>query len=175
MRQNAGFTNWTFDRVDQELRSIMDAIYHAVAYTAVQYGNPQDYVLGANIAGFQKVARAMMAQGLVWGASLFLCRVYSCYPEDKGGCLNETKHQTHFHWAFGPVCCRRPFGNRAGGAACLSFLSRLPAAALQDRVFRYVDIEALVKARREATQPADTREVLRKPPLQNRGRPMCWP
>ncbi len=65
MRQNAGFTNWTFDRVDQELRSIMDAIYHAVAYTAVQYGNPQDYVLGANIAGFQKVARAMMAQGLV--------------------------------------------------------------------------------------------------------------
>ena len=65
MSQNASFCTWTFDRVDQELQAIMDSIYHAVAYTSAQYGSPEDYVLGANVAGFLKVASAMMAQGVV--------------------------------------------------------------------------------------------------------------
>ncbi len=65
MAQNAGFANWTFDRVDQELKSIMDSIYHTVAYTAARYGKAEDYILGANVAGFLKVANAMMAQGIV--------------------------------------------------------------------------------------------------------------
>ena len=65
MSQNASFSNWTFDRVDQELQTIMDSIYHAVAYTSAQYGGAEDYVLGANVAGFLKVASAMMAQGVV--------------------------------------------------------------------------------------------------------------
>ena len=65
MAQNAGFAGWTFDRVAAELRGTMDSIYHNVAYTAARFGRPEDYILGANVAGFLKVAEAMMAQGLV--------------------------------------------------------------------------------------------------------------
>jgi len=65
MAQNAGFSSWTFDRVDEELRSIMARIYHSAAYTAARYGKAGDYILGANVAGFLRVAKAMMAQGVV--------------------------------------------------------------------------------------------------------------
>ncbi|MBP9003908.1 MAG: NADP-specific glutamate dehydrogenase [Candidatus Hydrogenedentes bacterium] len=65
MAQNAQHTNWTRDYVDQRLREIMKAI-HEQAYTAAaDYGKPGNYVMGANIAGFVKVADAMLDQGLV--------------------------------------------------------------------------------------------------------------
>jgi len=51
--------------VDGRLRIIMNAIHTAVSRTAEEYGRPSDYVLGANIAGFVKVADAMLDQGLV--------------------------------------------------------------------------------------------------------------
>ncbi|MDD4079838.1 MAG: NADP-specific glutamate dehydrogenase [Eubacteriales bacterium] len=65
MTQNAGFTSWTFDKVDRELQAVMDRIYHRVAHTAARYGKAGDFILGANVAGFIKVADAMMAQGVV--------------------------------------------------------------------------------------------------------------
>ncbi|NLO12731.1 MAG: NADP-specific glutamate dehydrogenase [Clostridiales bacterium] len=65
MAQNAGFTSWTFDKVDRELQAVMDRIYHRVAHTAARYGKAGDFILGANVAGFLQVADAMMAQGVV--------------------------------------------------------------------------------------------------------------
>ncbi|MFD7630732.1 NADP-specific glutamate dehydrogenase [Streptomyces sp. NPDC059851] len=65
MTQNAARTAWTAERVEDELGAIMRAI-HDVAYeTAERYGAPGDYVTGANIAGFERVADAMLAQGLI--------------------------------------------------------------------------------------------------------------
>jgi len=65
MSQNAGHISWTFDEVDSRLESIMRGIYHACDDAAKEYGREGDYVAGANIAGFLKVAEAMMAQGVV--------------------------------------------------------------------------------------------------------------
>ncbi|MHA1584750.1 MAG: NADP-specific glutamate dehydrogenase [Promethearchaeota archaeon] len=63
MSQNAGFTSWSAEEVDNRLHQIMINI-HKTAYDAsVEYGHPGNYVLGANIAGFLKVADAMVAQG----------------------------------------------------------------------------------------------------------------
>lgn len=65
MSQNAGRVAWSAQRVEDELAGIMRSI-HAVAYeTAERYGAPGDYVTGANIAGFERVADAMLAQGVI--------------------------------------------------------------------------------------------------------------
>ncbi len=55
----------TFDEVDEMLKNIMARIYRNVSDAAKKYGFPGNYVVGANIAGFEKVADAMMAQGIV--------------------------------------------------------------------------------------------------------------
>jgi len=56
---------WTFERVDAELKNIMVSIYKNIYNAAAEYGCPGNFVNGANIAGFVKVANAMMDQGLV--------------------------------------------------------------------------------------------------------------
>ena len=63
MSQNSMRLSWTFDEVDQKLKQIMVNIFHNTADTAKQFGHEGDYVVGANIAGFMKVAKAMLAQG----------------------------------------------------------------------------------------------------------------
>ena len=65
MSQNSMRLSWTFDEVDQKLKQIMVNIFHNTADTAKQFGHEGDYVMGANIAGFMKVAKAMLAQGMV--------------------------------------------------------------------------------------------------------------
>ena len=65
MSQNSLRLSWTFEEVDQRLVGIMENIFAAADAAATEYGDPDNYVLGANIAGFQKVATAMMAQGAV--------------------------------------------------------------------------------------------------------------
>jgi len=65
MSQNAAHTQWTREEVDTKLRNIMIAIHKNSFETAKEYGCEGNYVNGANIAGFLKVARAMMAQGVV--------------------------------------------------------------------------------------------------------------
>ena len=65
MAQNAGFTTWTRDTVDARLLEIMTKIHRSCVETAEEFGVPGDYVTGANIAGFRRVADAMLAQGLV--------------------------------------------------------------------------------------------------------------
>ncbi len=65
MSQNAMRLSWDADEVDDKLQVIMNNIFKNIASTAAKYGNPTDYVSGANIAGFLKVAEAMMAQGVV--------------------------------------------------------------------------------------------------------------
>ena len=65
MAQNAGHTSWTREQVDEKLHGIMVAIHKACYETAEEYGTPGNYVNGANIAGFLKIADAMMAQGVV--------------------------------------------------------------------------------------------------------------
>jgi len=65
MAQNAQHTNWTRDEVDQRLMDIMKAIHNQVSNAADEYGMTDNYVAGANIAGFIKVADAMLDQGLV--------------------------------------------------------------------------------------------------------------
>ena len=65
MAQNAMHTNWTRAEVDQRLKDIMEAIHTQASNAAAEYGLPGNYVAGANIAGFVKVADAMIDQGLV--------------------------------------------------------------------------------------------------------------
>ncbi|HHT07693.1 MAG: NADP-specific glutamate dehydrogenase [Christensenellales bacterium] len=65
MSQNAMRLSWDFEEVDRQLKGIMENIFDTISKTAAQYGDPQDYVTGANIAGFLKVAEAMMGQGVV--------------------------------------------------------------------------------------------------------------
>ena len=65
MSQNAGHISWTFEEVDGRLQNIMKSIYHACDDAAREFATEGDYVAGANIAGFLKVADAMMAQGIV--------------------------------------------------------------------------------------------------------------
>jgi glutamate dehydrogenase (NADP+) len=65
MQQDASRDSWTFAHTEERLHGIMRDI-HALCYaTAVDYGSPDDYVLGANIAGFSRVADAMLALGVV--------------------------------------------------------------------------------------------------------------
>ncbi len=65
MAQNAGHTSWDRDTVDRKLRDIMVNIHKNVYSAAAAHDAPGDYVRGANIAGFLKVADAMLAQGVV--------------------------------------------------------------------------------------------------------------
>ena len=64
MSQNSLRLSWTFDEVDERLRDIMRNIYRNSAQAAEEYGMPGDLVAGANIAGFLKVADAMLWQGI---------------------------------------------------------------------------------------------------------------
>ena len=65
MSQNAEHLSWSFEEVDAKLEGIMRGIYHACDNAATEYGYEGNYMVGANIAGFKKVADAMMAQGIV--------------------------------------------------------------------------------------------------------------
>lgn len=70
MAQNSARYNWTRDEVDDKLKNIMASIWKAASTTARDLGHEGDYQLGANAAGFMKVADAMIAQGQVmWGQS----------------------------------------------------------------------------------------------------------
>ena len=64
MSQNSERLSWTFEEVDAKLQGIMKNIYHSSVEVAERYGLGYDLVAGANIVGFQKVADAMMAQGI---------------------------------------------------------------------------------------------------------------
>ncbi len=65
MQQNASRDSWTFAQTEARLASIMRGIHDTCAETADEYGAPGNYVLGANIAGFVKVAEAMRAFGVI--------------------------------------------------------------------------------------------------------------
>jgi glutamate dehydrogenase (NADP+) len=65
MQQNAMRDSWTFDYTEQKLDDIMTGIHRATHETADEFGAPGNYVVGANIAGFLKVANAMMSMGLI--------------------------------------------------------------------------------------------------------------
>ena len=65
MSQNSMRLSWTFEEVDEKLKNIMINIYKNSAAAAEEYGQPGNILMGANIAGFNKVAQAMMAQGIV--------------------------------------------------------------------------------------------------------------
>ncbi|MCR4937223.1 MAG: NADP-specific glutamate dehydrogenase [Lachnospiraceae bacterium] len=65
MSQNSERLSWTFEEVDSKLKQIMIDIFHKADDAAKKYGMEGNYVAGANIAGFEKVAEAMLAQGIV--------------------------------------------------------------------------------------------------------------
>ena len=65
MSQDSERLSWTFERVDTELKGIMVRLYHNIDEAAKKYGFEGNYVVGANIAGFEKVVDAMNAQGIV--------------------------------------------------------------------------------------------------------------
>ena len=65
MAQNSQRIPWTFEKADAELKNIMATIYKNISQAAKEYDCPNDFVAGANIAGFIKVANAMLAHGLV--------------------------------------------------------------------------------------------------------------
>ena len=64
MSQNSERLSWTFDEVDAKLKGIMEGIYDNMASAAKEFGCEGNFVVGANIAGFRKVAEAMIAQGV---------------------------------------------------------------------------------------------------------------
>ena len=65
MSQNSARIVWTFEQVDEKLKDIMENIYYHMSTAAETYHQKDNFVVGANIAGFLKVADAMMAQGIV--------------------------------------------------------------------------------------------------------------
>ena len=65
MSQNSLRLSWTFEEVDARLKDIMKNIYRKTSEAARKYGHEGDFVVGSNIAGFEKVAEAMLAQGNV--------------------------------------------------------------------------------------------------------------
>ncbi len=65
MSQNSQRLSWTFEEVDAKLKGIMEKIFANADAAAEKYGHPKNYVVGANIAGFVKVADAMLAQGVI--------------------------------------------------------------------------------------------------------------
>ena len=64
MSQNSLRLSWTFEEVDGKLEQLMRGMFHNVDDTAKEYGQEGNFVMGANIAGFLKVADAMLAQGV---------------------------------------------------------------------------------------------------------------
>ena len=66
MSQNSMRYSWTFEEVDAKLHTIMVGIFHNAYYAAEKYGASGNLVAGANIAGFEKVAKAMIAQGVAY-------------------------------------------------------------------------------------------------------------
>lgn len=66
MSQNSMRYNWTFEEVDEKLKGIMKHIHTTCKEAATEYGDPNNYVLGANIGGFLKVADAMYMQGVAY-------------------------------------------------------------------------------------------------------------
>ena len=64
MSQNSERLSWTFEEVDSKLKNIMVNIFHNLDDASKKYGKEGDYVAGANIAGFEKVVNAMIAQGV---------------------------------------------------------------------------------------------------------------
>ena len=65
MSQNSMRLSWTREEVDEKLHNIMIDIFHKADDAAKRYGMEDNYVVGANIAGFEKVVDAMKAQGIV--------------------------------------------------------------------------------------------------------------
>ena len=65
MQQNASRDSWTFEHTEDRLHEIMRGIHQRCADTADEYGRPGDYVMGANVAGFTRVADAMLAMGVI--------------------------------------------------------------------------------------------------------------
>ncbi len=65
MSQNSQRLSWSFEEVDEKLHTIMVNIFHNVEAAAAENGMAGDYVAGANLAGFRKIAEAMLAQGIV--------------------------------------------------------------------------------------------------------------
>ncbi|HET8926964.1 MAG TPA: NADP-specific glutamate dehydrogenase [Microbacterium sp.] len=65
MSQNAARQRWNFQESERKLRGIMRDVHRAAFTAAEQYGSPGDYVVGANCAGFERVAHAMLAQGVI--------------------------------------------------------------------------------------------------------------
>lgn len=65
MAQNSSMEQWPLEKVDQKLKEIMTNIYQQCSTTAEEFGDPTNLVLGANIAGFRKVADAMIEQGVM--------------------------------------------------------------------------------------------------------------
>lgn len=64
MSQNSERLSWSFEEVDSKLQGIMVNIFHSIDEASKKYGKEGDYVTGANIAGFEKVVNAMLAQGV---------------------------------------------------------------------------------------------------------------
>ena len=65
MTQNSIKLSWSQEEVDEKLKSIMKNIFKSCYDASVECGQPGNMMLGANVAGFLKVANAMMAQGIV--------------------------------------------------------------------------------------------------------------
>ncbi|WP_370317336.1 NADP-specific glutamate dehydrogenase [Pseudoalteromonas sp.] len=65
MAQNASMQKWRAEQVDEKLQQVMKSIFDTISATAKQYSNEHDLVLGANIAGFERVTDAMLKQGVV--------------------------------------------------------------------------------------------------------------
>ena len=66
MSQNSMRLSWSFEEVDSRLKDIMQKIYRNASEAASEYGDPDNLVMGANIAGFMKIAAAMYAQGITY-------------------------------------------------------------------------------------------------------------
>ena len=66
MSQNSMRYSWTFEEVDAKLKGIMEGIFHASYDASVAAGSEGNLMVGANCAGFLKVATAMMAQGITY-------------------------------------------------------------------------------------------------------------
>ncbi len=65
MQQNASRDAWTFEYTERRLRDIMQNIHRDCFETAAEFGSPRNYVLGANIVGFRRVAQSMLAFGVI--------------------------------------------------------------------------------------------------------------
>ncbi len=65
MRQNAGLERWTFSEVDSHLKEIMASIFRTCVHCADKYAKKNDFISGANIGGFLRVAQAMVSYGII--------------------------------------------------------------------------------------------------------------